>query len=261
MIDTYWQNFIYVFKDTLGKIGSDIQREEGRSIEDIISEKIVTLLGYFNNDYNRDDMVDMEEVSKVYIIALKLIFFLNKNIRDDYFFYDTFKEIIKKEIYMTTNLKFLMDDMYDKIRENKNGFDEHADDLIKIYYDKITEKEEYNELFENFVNEYNRNPGLYSREDDDDATVPYEDGEMTSYNEDDATVPYYQQDGDDPEDTLSLGSAGFEPPLGTPPTPPTLPMPPTNGIGGTPSRSKSRRRITKRRRGAPREFARKNVYY
>ena len=102
MIDTYWQNFIDVFKDTLGKIGSDIQREEGRSIEDIISEKIVTLLGYFNNDYNRDDMVDMEEVSKVYIIALKLIFFLNKNIRDDYFFYDTFKEIIKKEIYMTT---------------------------------------------------------------------------------------------------------------------------------------------------------------
>ena len=86
MIDTYWQNFIDVFKDTLGKIGSDIQREEGRSIEDIISEKIVTLLGYFNNDYNRDDMVDIEEVSKVYIIALKLIFFLNKNIRDDYFF-------------------------------------------------------------------------------------------------------------------------------------------------------------------------------
>ena len=85
------------------------------------------------------------------MLTLKLIFFLNKNIRDDYFFYDTFKEIIKKEIYMTTNLKFLMDDMYDKIRENKNGFDEHADDLIKIYYDKITEKEEYNELFEDFV--------------------------------------------------------------------------------------------------------------
>ena len=142
------------FKKDLIKTLNKIKKERGNTMDDItiIDNNNDALLLYFSQHYDPNDMKSMNEVGKFYVNILKEIFFLKKKLKNNYHFYNIFKDIMFQEIYQSTHLLFLLNDMYDMIVENLTAKDcLNKSKIIKLYYDRITSEEAYNESLQSFI--------------------------------------------------------------------------------------------------------------
>jgi len=142
------------FKKDLIKTLNKIKKERGNTMDDItiIDNNNDALLLYFSQHYDPNDMKSMNEVGKFYVNILKEIFFLKKKLKNNYHFYNIFKDIMFQEIYQSTYLLFLLNDMYDMIVENLTAKDcLNKSKIIKLYYDRITSEEAYNESLQSFI--------------------------------------------------------------------------------------------------------------
>ena len=148
----YLEDFRKELLKTLKAINDEKKNNPDRVFFDIINEKIVHLLTYFSKDYDNNDIESMYTVFDYYITALKHVFFPLKKITNMYKFYGVFKRLIDDNIYQSSEIRFLLQDICKLEIQNipeKPMLDVGV--IVTLYYRKIISKKGFESSIHDFV--------------------------------------------------------------------------------------------------------------
>lgn len=148
----YLEYFRKELLKTLKSIKDEKKNNPDRVFFDIINEKIVHLLTYFSKDYDNNDIESMYTVFDYYITALKHVFFPLKKISNMYKFYGVFKRLMDHNIYQSSEIRFLLQDICKLEIQNipeKPMLDVGV--IVTLYYRKIISKKSFGSSIHDFV--------------------------------------------------------------------------------------------------------------